>query len=94
MAGIGSSFKTMKLWEASSIPKSTVAVSVPSGVYCLPSAFRNVACVKVRFVWGMWEAWHEFPESNNTFTKLLKILPNTHAILTILAFCDTESIQS
>jgi len=67
MAGIDSFFTTMKLWEASSVPKSAVVVSVPSGVNCLPSALRNVVCVKVRFVWGMREAWHEAPESNNTF---------------------------
>ena len=43
VAGNDSSFTTMKLWEALSIPKSTVIVSVPSGVNCLPSAFRRVA---------------------------------------------------
>ena len=56
MAGTDSSFTVMKLWETLSIPQSTVVVSVPSGVNCLPSAFRRVACVKVRLVCGMWEA--------------------------------------
>jgi len=34
----------------------TVVVSVPSGVICLPSAFRSVVCVKCQSYVGVWEA--------------------------------------
>ena len=36
----------------------------------------------------------EAPESNNTCTELLKVLPIAHAVLTMLVFCDTAGIQS
>ena len=81
---------TTRVWSTLMMPKSILAVLVPSGVSILPSAFIRVPVSdflkSASKVWSACMTEQDAPESSNICVSQLFILPATHAVLILLEF--------